>query len=76
MKRCIPARFLPQMPALIRPPEIVPLSQQPQLAHGLATEGPPALNETQLAPPHPPNAPLGVRLVQFVVRGRAVLWGE
>jgi len=57
-------------------PEILPLSKQPQLTHSLAAKNLPALDETQLTATHAPNEPLGVLLVQFVVRGRALVWGQ
>lgn len=61
---------------VVRPPESLPLSHFSQLAHGLTTKYLTALDETQLARVHPPNPPLGVRLVEFVVRGRVLAWGQ
>src|ERR1700722_12295695 len=58
------------------PPEVYPLFQPSQLTHSLATENLPALDKTELAPAHAPNQPLGVLLVELIVRGRAFLWGQ
>ena len=61
---------------VVRLPELLPLSHFSQLAHGLTTKYLTALNETQLARTHPPNPPIGVRLVEFVVRDRVLVWWQ
>jgi hypothetical protein len=59
----------------VRSPKILPLFKQSQFTHGLTAEDPSALDDTQLTPAHTPNEPLWILLVQFVVRGRALLRG-